>query len=92
MRYLEGIGHGFAVVDVTPERVQTDFWFIRSGGDKGLTVDPRLDPAATVGHETSFRSVKGSRQVTGPVGQLGPRSDEPRAADGHPGRRPDPDG
>ncbi|WNV76646.1 alkaline phosphatase [Geodermatophilus sp. DSM 44513] len=86
IRYLEGIGHGFAVIDVTPERVQTDWWFIRVGGDKGLAVDPRLDPAATVGYETSFQSVKGSRRVTGPVGQLGPRADEPRTAGTHRGR------
>jgi alkaline phosphatase D len=86
VRYLEGIGHGFAVIDVTPERVQTDWWFIRSGGDKGLAVDPRLDPAATVGYETSFQSLRGSRQVSGPVAQLGPRSDTPRTADGRPGR------
>ena len=78
--HLEGIGHGFAVVDVTPERVQTDFWYIRSGGDKGLVVDPRLDPAATVAWESSWRSLKGSRAVTGPVEQLGPRADEPRDA------------
>ncbi len=72
---------------MTPQRVQTDFWFVRSGGDKGLAVDPRLDPNATVGYETSFQSVKGSRQVSGPVPQLGPRSDEPRAAGGcHHGR------
>lgn len=80
IRYLEGIGHGFAVVDVTPARVQTDFFFIRSNGDKGLAVDPRLDPQAAVGHETSFQTVKGSRQVSGPVMQLGARSDQPRAA------------
>ena len=80
IRHLEGIGHGFAVIDVTPERVQTDFVYIRSGGDKGLAVDPRLDPAATVGHESSWVSMKGSRAVSGPVGPLGPRSDRPRAA------------
>ena len=80
VRYLEGIGHGFAVLDVTPQRVQTDFFFIRSGGDKGVGTDPRLDPLATIGYETSYQSVKGSRQVSGPVAQLGARSDEPRAA------------
>ena len=80
IRYLEGIGHGFAVIDVTPARVQTDFFFIRSGGDKGELVDPRLDPAATVGYETSFQSIKGSRQVSGPVPRLGARSDQPRTA------------
>jgi len=70
------------VLDVTPDRVQVDFWFIRSGGDKGLLVDPRPDPQATVGHETSLVSVRGSRQVSGPVPPLGPRSDSPRAATG----------
>lgn len=80
IRYLEGIGHGFAVVDVTPDRVQTDFWFIRSGGDKGLVVDPRVDPQATIGFETAWQSVRGSRRVSGPVGQLGPRGDRPRGA------------
>ena len=53
---------------------------VRSGGDKGLATDPRLDPAATVGYETSFVSVKGSRQISGPVVQLGSRSDQPRVA------------
>ena len=81
VRYLEGIGHGFVVLDVTPARVQADFFFIRSNGDKGLLVDPRLDPQATVGHETSFVSTKGSRRISGPVAQLGARSDQPRAAD-----------
>jgi alkaline phosphatase D len=80
VRYLDGIGHGFAVLDVTPERVQTDFWFILSDGDKGLTTDPRLDPDATVGFEAAFQSVKGSRRVTPATGQLGERSDEPRTA------------
>ncbi|MFC3686809.1 alkaline phosphatase D family protein [Aquipuribacter hungaricus] len=78
--HLEGIGHGFAVVDVTPERVQTDFWYVRSGGDKGLVVDPRLDPAATVAWDSSWQSAKGSRTVSGPVGELGPRSDVARGA------------
>jgi alkaline phosphatase D len=80
VRYLEGIGHGFVVLDVTPARVQADFFFIRSNGDKGLLVDPRVDPRATVGYETSFVSAKGSKRVSGPVAQLGARSDQPRAA------------
>jgi alkaline phosphatase D len=89
VRHLEGIGHGFAVLDVTPERVQVDWWFIRSGGDKGLATDPRVDPAATVAWETSFVSVHGSRRVTGPVGPLGPRSDQPRLAVPAAGAGPD---
>lgn len=79
---LEGIGHGFAVVDVMPERVQTDFWYIRSGGDKGLLVDPELDPSATVAWNSSWQTVKGSRTVSGPVGPLGPRADRPRSGAG----------
>lgn len=78
--HLEGIGHGFAVVDVTPERVQTDFWYIRSGGDKGLVVDPRLDPGATVGYESSWQTLKGSRAVGPADRRLGARSDRPRGA------------
>lgn len=80
VRYLEGIGHGYAVVDVTPQRVQTDFFFIRSGGDKGLALDPRTDPGAQATWESSWQTVKGSRRVTGPVVQLGARSDSPRTA------------
>ncbi|WP_299036430.1 alkaline phosphatase [uncultured Pseudokineococcus sp.] len=80
IRYLDGIGHGFVVLDVTPERVQADFHFIRSGGDKGFDVDPRLDPEATTAHETSYVTLRGSRRVSGPVAELGPRSDGPRSA------------
>ncbi|WP_111765594.1 alkaline phosphatase D family protein [Nakamurella deserti] len=86
VRFLDGIGHGFAVVDVTPDRVQTDFWFLRSGGDKGLLVDPRVDPSATVAHEASFASAHGSRRIDGPVAPLGARRDNPRAAR-RPGKR-----
>ncbi|PWJ51776.1 alkaline phosphatase D [Quadrisphaera granulorum] len=80
VRYLDGIGHGYAVVDVTPQRVQTDFFFIRSGGDKGLALDPRGDPQAQATWESSWQTVKGSHRVSGPVAQLGPRSDSPRTA------------
>ncbi len=80
VRYLDGIGHGFVVLDVTPERVQADVHFIASGGDTGLAVDPRLDPDAVTRYETSFVSVRGSRRISGPVDELGPRSDELRSA------------
>ena len=96
VRYLEGVGHGFVVLDVTPARVQADFWFIRSNGDKGLLTDPRLDPQATVAIEAAFATVRGSRRVTAVPGtnpQVGPRSDQPRTAvvtPVHPGHRPHP--
>ncbi|MPQ97089.1 alkaline phosphatase [Modestobacter sp. I12A-02628] len=83
VRYLEGVGHGFAVIDVTPERVQTDFWFVRSNGDKGLAVEVRTDPDATVGFESSWTSAKGSRRVTPGTGPLGARGDQPRTARHH---------
>ncbi len=68
IRYLDGIGHGFAVLDVTPERVKSDFWFISD----------REDPRATVAHASSWQSVKGSRVVTAAGGPVGARSDRPR--------------
>jgi len=84
VKLLDGVGHGFCVLDVTPQRVQTDYWFIRSGGDKGTATDPRTDPAATVGFETAYQTLKGSRRITGPVAQLGPRSDSPTDASAGP--------
>ena len=50
VRYLEGIGHGFVVLDVTPERTQAHFWFIRSNGDKAWVSTPawtRMPPSGS---------------------------------------------
>jgi alkaline phosphatase D len=68
LRYLDGIGHGYAVLDVTPDAVQTDFFF----------VSDREDPAATQSLASSWRSEHGSKSVVEAAGPVGPRSDSPR--------------
>ncbi|MCW2614836.1 MAG: putative alkaline phosphatase, partial [Frankiales bacterium] len=70
VRYLDGIGHGFAVLDVTPERVQSDFWFVSS----------REDQDATLRYASGWQSTRGSRQVVAARGPVGARSDRPRTA------------
>ena len=70
LRYLDGIGHGYAVLDVTTERVQTDFFF----------VSDREDPQATQQLATSWMSVRSSKQVVPAAGPIGRRSDSPRSA------------
>ena len=84
IRFLEGIHHGFLVVDVTPERVQTDYVWISSTAQPE---DPRLDPRSTAAVGASWQTVKGSRVVSEAAAPLGARSDSPRAAV-VPGRRP----
>ncbi len=70
VRYLDGVFHGFGVLDVTPEAVQCDFWGISD----------REDPAATVAFQTSWRSLSGTRSVVAGAGPVGARSDRPRGA------------
>ncbi|MFP5219051.1 MAG: alkaline phosphatase D family protein, partial [Actinomycetes bacterium] len=70
IRYLDGIGHGFSVLDVTPDRVQSDFWFISD----------RTDPQASLVFASAWQSMAGSRQVTQAAGPVGDRSDVPRTA------------
>lgn len=67
IKYLDGIGHGFAVLDVTPARVQSDFFF----------VSDRVDPAATLTFASAWQSVRGSRRITQAAAPVGARSDSP---------------
>lgn len=68
VRYLDGIGHGYAVLDVTPDAVQTDFFHISD----------REDPAATQRLAASWRSEHGSKAVVAATGPIGPRTDTAR--------------
>ena len=70
IKYLDGIGHGYAVLDVTPERVQTDFWF----------VSDREDPRATQRFAAAWASQRGTRALAAAPGPVGARSDRPRTA------------
>ena len=72
IKYLDGSGHGFAVLDVTPERVQTDFWHISE----------RTDPDASIAFVSAWSSERGSKRVVAAPSPLGPRSDSPRVLTG----------
>ncbi|MCW2587115.1 MAG: putative alkaline phosphatase [Frankiales bacterium] len=77
VRFLEGVHHGFLVVDVTPDRVQTDYVWTSSTVTPS---DPRLDPAATASVGASWLTIRGTRVVAAAAGPVGPRADQPRAA------------
>lgn len=72
VRYLDGIGHGYVLFDVTPERVQSDY----------LHVSNREDPAATQRVAASWQSLHGSRRVSPAAAPIGARSDSVRVLAG----------
>ena len=75
VRYLNGIGHGYTVIDVTPERVQADFH--HTPVPTSAAPDPRIDPNAMPVYAASMQTVAGSRRVSTASGPVGPRADEP---------------
>ncbi|GAB2915953.1 alkaline phosphatase D family protein [Rhodococcus aerolatus] len=79
VRYLDGVGHGFTVVDVTPARVQADFYLTPT--PTSALPDPRVVPTGVEpALARSWQTLAGSRRVVPAVGPIGPRADEPRAA------------
>jgi alkaline phosphatase D len=54
IKHVELDSHGYSVVDVTPERVQTDFYFISD----------RTDPEATQAYASGWQTAAGTNQVT----------------------------
>ncbi len=60
VKYVELDSHGYSVVDATPERLQTDWYYISD----------RTDPAATQAHAASWKVDAGTNTVSeaeGPV-------------------------
>ncbi|GAA2158411.1 alkaline phosphatase D [Humibacillus xanthopallidus] len=78
IKYLDGIGHGFVVIDVTPERVQADYH--HTPVPSSAKPDPRVDPAVLPAYTRSVQTLAGTRRLSGAVGPVGARSDEPRTA------------
>ena len=76
IKYLDGVGHGWTLVDVTPERVQADFHLTPdpTAGRPDPRIDPTVEPAFAVGWQT----LAGSRRVSKAASPIGARSDEPR--------------
>jgi alkaline phosphatase D len=76
IKYLDGIGHGFVVIDVTPERVQADYH--HTPVPSSAMPDPRVDPATVPTYTRSIQTVAGSRRLSPAAGPVGPRADAPR--------------
>lgn len=53
--------HGYSVVEVTPERVQTDWYYIQHSTNPAA--DPRLDPNATQRFGQAFAVTTGTNRV-----------------------------
>ncbi|MHA3704636.1 alkaline phosphatase D family protein [Jatrophihabitans sp. YIM 134969] len=75
VKYVDGVGHGFTVVDVTPDRVQAD-WYL-TPTPTSADPDPRVDPATVPAYASSWQTLAGSRRVTVVGAKLGARSDTP---------------
>jgi len=79
IRYLDGIGHGYTVIDVTPDRVQADYHL--TPRPTAAQPDPRIDPALEPAYAISWQTLAGSRRVSPATGPVGPRHDTPTGAD-----------
>ncbi|WP_027341652.1 alkaline phosphatase D family protein [Hamadaea tsunoensis] len=75
VRYLDGVGHGYALIDVTPERVQADFFLTPTPTDS--LPDPRVAAGVRPVYARGFQTIAGSRRVSAADTPIGPRSDHP---------------
>lgn len=71
IKMLEFDSHGFSIVDVTPERTQMDWFYLRS---EVTPQRPQHDPDATIVHDRSWRVLVGTNQVEVADGPVGPRA------------------
>ena len=75
LKFIDGVSHGFVVVDVTPERVQVDFH--HTPVPSSAAPDPRVDPDVVPAYARSLQTSAGTHRVTAAQGPVGARSDEP---------------
>ncbi len=75
VKYLDGVGHGYTVIDVTPDRVQADYYL--TPVPTTSRPDPRVEPGLQPTWAISWQSVAGSRRVTAALGPVGSRADQP---------------
>ena len=73
--YLDGLGHGYTLIDVTPDRVQADFH--HTPRPTSALPDPRIEPTVQPTYATSWQTLAGSRRLSPATGPVGPRADEP---------------
>lgn len=77
IKYLDGIAHGYTLIDVTPDRVQADFH--HTPIPTSATPNPRAIASTTTSYVTSWQTQAGSRKLTPATGPVGPRTDNPTA-------------
>src|SRR5450631_2977093 len=77
--YLDGVGHGYTVVDVTPERVQADFYLTPT--PTSAQPDPRVVQAVRPSYATSWQTLAGTRHVVAANTPLTSRADEPQCSE-----------
>jgi alkaline phosphatase D len=75
VKYVDGVGHGFVVVDVTRRRVQADY-YLTPVPTTDLP-DPRVDPDVEPAHATSWQTLRRSRRVVAVEEPVKRRRDEP---------------
>jgi len=75
VRYLDGVGHGYTLIDVTPARVQADYYLTPTPSQ--AQPDPRIDPTVTPTYARSWQTLAGSRRVSAALAPVGQRSDQP---------------
>lgn len=78
IRYIDGVSHGFTVIDVTPDRVQADYH--HTPVPTSAQPDPRTVPTIRPAYSRSFQTLAGSRRASAATGPVGPRSDQPAGA------------
>jgi alkaline phosphatase D len=75
LKYIDGVSHGFVVIDVTPERVQADYH--HTPVPTTAAPDPRVNPAVVPTYARSLQTLAGTHQLTTASGPVGARSDQP---------------
>ena len=75
VRYLDGVGHGYTLIDVTPDRVQADFFLTPVPTES--QPDPRVVATVQPVYARSWQTLAGSRRVSPASGPVGRRSDSP---------------
>jgi alkaline phosphatase D len=75
IKYLDGLGHGFTLIDVTPDRVQADFH--HTPKPTSAVPDPRVVTSTRPVYTTSWQTLAGTRHISPATGPVGARADEP---------------
>ena len=73
MKYLDGVGHGFTLVDVTLARVQADFYL--TPAPTAERPDPRTDPTVVPTLASSFQTLAGTAKLLPATDPIGARAD-----------------